>query len=288
MIKKWLALLAAMMLLVSTWTVAAEEVIINKIENPENRFAFPEDAKLLEIYFPKIYDCAAAFIRYGEYSMLFDCGGGQWEQTKHLLDRLGVTEMTYACNSHPHTDHIYGYQFVLKEIPAGMFQLFFDENYVHANKCAFKIYDELHAMGVPFQRLYDGDTIPFGDVQMSILQCTDPEFTGNNQSALLKVQLGERSFLFTSDIQMDAQRKLAARNVDLRADIVQAPHHGYNRTQRVFLDAVAPELVIVTSLKSSANGVKLLKELNIDYLYTSQEIIKMTTDGEVWVVEYLK
>lgn len=288
MMKKWLALLLTLLLLTPLCAPAEESVIINKIKEPLNDFSFPEDAKLLEIYFPKIYDCAAALIRYGEYTMLFDCADLQWPEITHMLDLLGVTELTYACNSHPHTDHIYGFQHVLKEVPAGEFLRFFGDYYKDANDCAQKVYQQLREMEVPIRNLSHGDTIPFGDVNITVLQKLDPKFSGNNESALLMVELGERRFLFASDIQRDAQRKLVADGEDLDADILQYPHHGYNRMQVVFMEAVSPELVIVTSLANAAKGVALLKEEGIDHQYTHSGIVKMATDGQVWVVEMLK
>ena len=286
--KKWLALLAVAMMLVPLCAFAADEIIINKIQNPENDFAFPEDAKLLEIYFPKIYDSAGAFIRYGEYTMLFDTAGGQWDQTKKLLDSLGVTELTYACNSHPHSDHVYGFQYIFKDIPAGEFIRFFEDDFLDANKTALREYEALRAMGVPFRHLQPGDIIPFGDVKIRVLQAIDPKFSGNNQSALLMVELGERRFLFASDIQMDGQLRLLDNNEDVKADILQHPHHGYNRMQHRFLMAVDPELVIVTSLAASANGVDYLEQMNVAYHYTNLGVMKMTTDGSVWVIERIK
>lgn len=286
--KKWIALLMAAMLFLPVCCAAAENIIINKITDPGNDFAFPADAKLLEIYFPKIYDSAAAFIRYGEYTMLFDSAGEQWEQTRKLLDRLGVTELTYACNSHPHTDHIHGFRYILADIPAGEFQRFFEDDFIDANKSSLKEYEALRAMGVPFRQLQHGDTIPFGDVKITALQAAVPEFSGNNQSALLMVELGERRFLFASDIQMDGQLWLVNNQEDIRADILQHPHHGYNYMQIPFLNTVDPELVIVTSLDSSARGVEQLKMYGIRYHYTNLGIMKLTTDGHVWLVERIK
>lgn len=286
--KKWIALLMAVLLWLPVCATAEDSVVINKIKQPLNDFAFPEDAPLLEIYFPKIYDCSAAFIRYGEYSMLFDCADLQWTEVADMLDKLHVTELTYACNSHPHTDHIYGFQHLLKEIPAGEFLRFFRDYYKDANDCAVKVYEQVRELGIPIRQLESGDTIPFGDVNITVLQTLDEKFSGNNESALLMVELGERRFLFASDIQMDSQKRLVAEQADLKADIVQHPHHGYNRMQQPFLAAVDPELVIVTSLPNAANGVKLLKEKGIDFQYTHSGIVKLTTDGNVWVVEWLK
>lgn len=286
--KKWIALLLMFALLLPLIPATAETVIINKITDPENDFEFPEDAKLLEIYWPKIYDCAAVYLEYGEYNMLFDCGGELWQETQKLLDRLGVTELTYAFNSHPHSDHIGGYQHVLKKIPAKEFLLCFDEDSEYSNDLAFKVYDQLHAINIPFRRLYDGDTIEFGDVQISIMQRTDDDLTGNNRSAVMKVELGERSFLFASDIQAAAQLLYVANQAPLKADILQHPHHGYNIMQYKFLEAVDPELVIVTSMSAFAGGVKQLKSNDIAYHYTNLGIMHMTTDGNVWVIDRIK
>lgn len=286
--KRILALLMILMLLLPLAASAEEQIIINKIKDPDNDFAFPEDAKLLEIYFPKIYDSASALIRYGEYSMLFDCAGDCWESVPKLLAYAGVTELTYACNSHPHTDHTYGYQFVLQEYPAGEFIRFFEDDFHDSNPAAIKVFNKLREMGVPFRQMGHGDTLPFGDVKISFMQADNPEYTGNNLSVLMMVELGQRRFLFASDLQIDGQRWHVNNGSDLQADILQHPHHGYNRMQPVFVDAVDPELVIVTSLPNAALGVPYLKDRGISYTHTHQGITKMTTDGSVWVIERIK
>lgn len=286
--KKLLALLMVLLLAAPLCAAAEEAIIINKIKDPDNAFTFPEDAKLLEIYFPKIYDSASALIRYGEYTMLFDCAGECWERVPELLEYAGVTELTYACNSHPHTDHTYGFQFVLQDFPAGEVLRFFGDDPLYSNIAAMRVFDKLREMNLPIRQLSHGDTIPFGDVKISVMQADDPDFSGNNLSALLMVELGQRRFLFASDIQRDGQLWLLDEQADLKADILQHPHHGYNRMQYKFLKAVDPELVIVTSMPSYANGVDYLKDMNVDYLHTHQGIVKMVTDGSVWVVERIK
>lgn len=286
--KKWLSLLAALLLMLPLCANAEDRIIIDKIKHPADDFAFPADAQLLEIYFPKIYDSAAALIRYGEYTMLFDCADDQWGQVSALLDRLGVTELTYACNSHPHRDHIYGFPHVLKDVPAREFLRFFGDDYEYTEASARKAYAQLRELGIPFRQLGNGDTIPFGDVKITALQCLDPEFSANNASALLMVELGQRRFLFASDIQIAAQRRLLADDADVRADILQHPHHGYDEIRTYFLEEVDPELVIITSLPNASNGAAFLRELGVPYLHTHLGITRMTTDGNVWVIERFK
>lgn len=286
--KKILLLLLALLLLPLLTCTAEESVIINKITDPENTFTFPEDAKLLEIYFPKIYDCDAAFIRYGDYTMLLDCAGEQWERTQELLKRLDITELTYAYNSHPHTDHVHGFQYLLKDIKIENFLLSFEEDYVYANGTAKVVYDAMHANNVPFTFVHDGDTIDFGDVKMTVYQRSEEDLTGNNASALLKVEFGERSFLFTADIQMDAQLLFVNDNAPLQADFMKYPHHGYNNMQYAFLNLVDPELVIVTGASFSVNGLDVLKNNDVPYHYTELGILHLVTDGNVWVLDRIK
>lgn len=284
--KKCLALLLVFALLLPAAALADEDVvIINKIKNPENPFTFPEDARLLEIYFPRIDDNDSAFLRYGDYTMLLDCAGAQWERVRSLLAGLNVTTLTYAYNTHPHTDHIGGFQHLLKEVKAENFIYAFPEDYTYNDKPAPKVYAELHSQEVPFRRVQHGDTIDFGEVEMTIFQRWNDAFTCNNNSSMLLVRYGERSFLFSSDIQRDAQLNYVAHADPLQADIMTFPHHGFNRMQRSFLSLVEPELVVITSGSMFAEGVPLLKEQNIPYHYTELGVMRFATDGKVWLVE---
>jgi len=287
--KKIFALLLVLLLLPLSAAFGEEEIIINNIANPSNSFTFPEEATLLEVYFPKIHGCDAAFVRYGEYSMLIDCAGNQWRDTKAMLDKLKITEMTYALNSHPDADHIGGFNHVLKEIPAQEFLLGFPEDYPDGDTVRFKVYNDLHTLGIPFRRVADGDTIAFGDVKMTVYQRTDESLARvNNKSVMVKIELGNRSILFTGDVQRDAQLLFIQDQPDIQSDILKFPHHGYNNMQPGFLSLVDPELVIVTSGRSGANGAKQLNDQKITHYFTENGILRLATDGTVWMVERIK
>lgn len=288
--KKWFALLAAMVLLLPCCTAFAdEEIIISKIADPDNDFAFPEDAKLLEVFFPQISGCDAALVRYGEYSILIDCAGNQWRQVEAMLKRLGVTELTYALNSHPDADHLGGFNHVLKNVPAGEFLLGFPEDYDEGDTLRFKVYEDLHAQGVPFRQVQHGDVLEFGDVKVTVHQHTDEHLERvNNKSVVLMIELGERRILFTGDIQLDGQMCYVNEQADLKTDVLKFPHHGYKNMNASFLELVDPELVIVTSGRNTADGAKQLKNAGITHYYTEKNILHLVTDGNVWLVERIK
>ena len=285
---KRIAILCLALLILLSAGASAEEIILNKIRGDHADFTFAEDAKLLEVYFPQVFGCDAALVRYGDYSMLIDCAGNQWKTVKQTLDKLGVTQLTYAVNSHPDADHIGGFNRVLKDIPAGEFLLGFPEDHDSGDEVRFQVYEDLHAQGIPFRRVHHGDTIDFGDVKITVYQRTDDHLPRvNNKSVMLMIQYGERRIFFTGDVQAAAQELIGANSegLDLDCDILKFPHHGYDRMQKEFLDLTAPELVICTCGDSKTEGIKQLKERKIPYQMTANQTLLLKTDGKVWTME---
>ena len=285
---KRIAILCLALLILLSAGASAEEIILNKIRGDHADFTFAEDAKLLEVYFPQVFGCDAALVRYGDYSMLIDCAGNQWKTVKQTLDKLGVTQLTYAVNSHPDADHIGGFNRVLKDIPAGEFLLGFPEDHDSGDEVRFQVYEDLHAQGIPFRRVHHGDTIDFGDVKITVYQRTDDHLPRvNNKSVMLMIQYGERRIFFTGDVQAAAQELIGANSegLDLDCDILKFPHHGYDRMQKEFLDLTAPELVICTCGDSKTEGIKQLKERKIPYQMTANQTLLLKTDGTVWTME---
>jgi len=287
--KKFVAL-CLLLLLIPCFGAYAEEVVLNKLHGDHADFAFAEDAKLLEVYFPPIFGCDAALIRCGEMSMLIDCAGNQWKSTKAMLDKLGVTELTYALNTHPDADHIGGFNHVLKEIPAGEFLMGFSEDHDSGDEVRFRVYEDLHAQGIPMRRVGNGDTIEFGDASITVYQRLEDHLPRvNSKSLTLMIRYGERSIYFTGDVLAPGQELLAEHNgADLDADILKYPHHGLEPMRDAFLSAVSPDLVIATSGKNDVNGVQDLKKRGISCLITANRTLALKTDGHVWTVEKMK
>ncbi len=286
--KKLILLLLALLLMLPAFALAQDAVIVNKIKDKNNDFAFAEDAKLLEVYFPKIYGCDAALVRYGDKTMLIDCAGMQWQEVESLLKRLKITELTYAVNSHPDADHIGGLNSIAKRFPIGEFILGFPEDYDAGDEVRFRVYSDLHKYNVPFRRVGEGDTIDFGDVQITVHQRLDEHLPRvNNKSVTLMIKYGERSIYFTGDIQQPAQELLAGAGLDLKTDILKFPHHGYEPMHDGFLEATAPELVVATSGQVNEKGIASLREKSLPVLMTASYILKLTTDGSTWLVERL-
>ncbi len=288
--KRILMILLALMLALPCLAAAQDNIVLNRTKGDHADFAFAEDAQLLEVYFPQIYGCDAALVRYGDKTMLIDCAGTKWQQVDALLKRLKVTELTYAVNSHPDADHIGGLNSIAKRYPIGQFILGFPEDYDAGDEVRFKVYEDLHALNVPFRRVTEGDTIDFGDVQITVHQRTDEHLPRvNNKSVTLMITYGERSIYFTGDIQGAAQALLAEGTAPgtLKADILKFPHHGYQPMNEEFLAAVSPALVVATSGQLSDPGLVWLREKGVPVHMTANSMTKLTTDGKTWVLDRL-
>jgi len=285
---KKLLSLCLLLFFIPFFGASADEIILNKIQGDYADFAFAEDAKLLEVFFPQVFGCDSALVRYGEHTMLIDCAGNQWKTVKQTLDKLGVTQLSYALNSHPDADHIGGFNRVLKDIPAGEFLLGFPEDHDSGDEVRFQVYEDLHAMSIPFRRVKQGDTIAFGDVQITVYQRTDEHLPRvNNKSVMLMIQYGERRIFFTGDVQAAAQELIGANaeGFDLDCDILKFPHHGYDRMQEEFLAVTKPELVICTCGDSKTKGIEQLKAHRIPYQLTANQTLRLATDGRIWTME---
>lgn len=90
-----------------------------------------------------------------------------------------------------------------------------------------------------------GQKIKFQDVIFEILGVRNPELTGNainNQSAVWRVNIGEKSILFLGDLGVQGGKKLLASpyRSRLKADYVQMAHHGQAGVNEEFYKAVNP------------------------------------------------
>ena len=112
-------LLTVLMLLGTAAGEGADKTVINRINAPDVSadFAFAENTDLLEIIFPQILDCDAAFLRCGGETMLIDCAtSGQARRILNMFKQLGITHVDKIVNTHPHADHIGGFAELIKEI----------------------------------------------------------------------------------------------------------------------------------------------------------------------------
>ena len=282
--------------------IVLNPIVINRAADPEAEpgFEFPEDARLLHIWFPNVLNADEAILVFGDQVWLIDCGdermGGRGAA---LIQKLGIETVEKVINTHPHHDHLNGLQATDKAAKVGELAVCFtEENIRHAtSRKHFRnamAYAEKNEIAVTSYEEGSVFTMGEGEVTLTCYVNSEKNLDVNNRSAQIMLRYGKRSILFMADMEKPGQQAMLQRvpTEELKADLLKYPHHGKSAMEDVFLEAVDPVAAIITNKKvEDWNGIKYLKKKKIPYLYTTVYINKkaqylhLVTDGETWVLE---
>ncbi len=284
-----LLLLAALLMPLA---FADDSVIINLVDDPYADYAFEEGADILEIVFPRVYSSDCAILRYQGQVMMIDASTKNQTMRNRIYtacDTIGVDHIDIAYNSHPHDDHIDGFQYVNEYAPISKLLITFPADFDSRMKAAVRYMNE---HDIPVENVESGDVITLGDgaVTMTVIQYRYSGWTVNDQSAMLMVQYGDRRFLFVGDNENRSQKWHVEHSpaIGLKADIMKYPHHGQVKLVDSFLEAVSPELAFLNGAADVMNGGKsYLEAKSVPYLLGYQGLTRMRTDGHIWVIDYL-
>jgi competence protein ComEC len=109
----------------------------------------------------------------------------------------------------------------------------------------------------------------------------------NNTSIVLRLDLGEISFLFAGDVYGSTERELVKRGIDLSSDILKVGHHGSKTsTSEEFVREVLPEIAVISVGSGNSYGhpheetLDTLGKYDITIFRTDlQGDIKIISDG---------
>jgi competence protein ComEC len=117
----------------------------------------------------------------------------------------------------------------------------------------------------------------------------------NDASAVVKVRFGAVSLLATGDAGEQAQRWLLHSGADLRATVLDVPHHGSRHVLAPFLRAVRPKVAVISSGRNNPFGhpapetLAALQALNATIWRTdAQGGLLVWTDGRHWRLSPLR
>ncbi|HKU41975.1 MAG TPA: DNA internalization-related competence protein ComEC/Rec2 [Polyangiales bacterium] len=166
--------------------------------------------------------------------------------------------------SHPHPDHYLGLSAVLDSVPIAEV---WDTGQAHAEAersstaaQAAAWLDRARAKGATIRGPPElcSKARGFGAATVDVLwPC--PGFDAgrgpNDNSFVLRVRYGGHAFLFTGDIEADAEAELVASGLPLQAQVLKVPHHGSATSSGpALLRAVRPELAVISAGASNRFG----------------------------------
>ena len=212
---------------------------------------------------------------------------GERVVSEYLWSR-GLDRVDYLIATHADADHIDGLNDIARNfkvraaivarVPMG------DREFA-------KFAQTLNTAGVPLAIVGNGDVIQLGNVLIDVLWPTPVHAANlpsrNNDSIVLRIRFGERSFLFTADIEKETEAGLVKTGIDLHTDVLKVAHHGSKTSStEQFVAAARPTIAIISVGRHSMFGhphkevVERWRAAGAEVLTTGEKgTISIVTDG---------
>ncbi len=210
----------------------------------------------LTIHFIDVGQADSALLECGGEFMLIDGGNRDDGQLMvSYLEQMGVEELSAVVCTHAHEDHVGGLPSVLAVYPT-------QAVYAPTRTYSSRIFDDfmyyVDQQGLEVTIPQPGDTIPFGEAEITVLGPVKSYPDPNNTSIVLKVVYGESTFLFTGDMEVAAENDMMDywdNDALFAADVLKVGHHGSNTSSGYrFLNAVLPTYGVIPVGKDNDYG----------------------------------
>ncbi|MDD4495853.1 MAG: DNA internalization-related competence protein ComEC/Rec2 [Eubacteriales bacterium] len=226
-------------------------------------------------------------------AILIDAGGsslsGSSEGEKVIIPYLrhkGIGRLDLIIATHAHNDHIGG----LKDVIVGIKT---ERMAVSPLMLENEVMDDLTTVcrlrGTEVIVLSKGDRIWINEhIRLDILYpgTGGNDYSLNNQSLVIKLSYMEAEFLFTGDIEEEAEKVLIDEDFDLSSDVLKVAHHGSNSSSTdVFMERVSPLTAIISVGRNSfghpaPRTLQMLEQFNATAFRTDLHgAISIATDG---------
>lgn len=180
----------------------------------------------------------------GEFILIDGGNVGDSSLVVSYLEQAGVQQLKAVVCSHAHEDHAGGLPGVLAVYPT---EAVYAPTGTYASNCFDDLVYYTDQQGLEITIPQVGDTFRFGQAEAELLGPVKTYAETNNTSLVLMITYGSNRFLFTGDMETDAEADLLESGADLKADVLKVGHHGSDTsTSYRFLYEVAPDHAVIS------------------------------------------
>lgn len=215
--------------------------------------------------------------------MLIDAGPAEsGDKVASYIARLGYSRIDFVVATHPHEDHIGGMARVLGSFDVGEIWM----PRATSNTATFeRLLDAIADKGIPVHAAEKGKVIcSGGGATATVLSPSEATYSDlNDWSAIVELDVGSRSFLFTGDASSGVIGKACSHHVD----VLKVGHHGSRTSTTPQLAGVlSPDWAVISvgtgnsyghpseEVLSALSGVAHLLRTDLDGAVT------LSCDGE--------
>ena len=214
-----------------------------------------------------------------EKIILLDTGRSGREAASFLKYR-GKNSVDVIILSHVHPDHTGGFEYIV--------QRFKVKEHWDSGRLIFS--EDINP-SIKHRTLERGDVVEGKGYSMYIFHPYPRFYTmygneymsANNDSLVLKIEGKNKSFLFTGDIDEEAEKDILQLGRWLKSDVIKIPHHGGKTSAyKPFFDAVSPDVAIISMGRDNRFGHPHKEMLTI---LRGVKIYRTDSDGAIKIRE---
>lgn len=222
-----------------------------------------------EVHFIDVGQGDSILITGGGQAILIDAGeNDKGDEVVAYLEKCGVRHLDLVIGTHPHSDHIGGLDVVLDNISADQLWMpEIPEKIMPTTRTFNDLLDAAENNNVSLLTAVPGDRAELCGGTLQVLGPVKEYDDLNNVSLVTKFTFGGNSFLFTGDMESDAEADLLESGAKVSADVLKMGHHGSSTSSsKAFIDAVDPDIFVIQLGEGNSYGhphketLALLKE----------------------------
>ena len=229
-----------------------------------NMFISNANSQQLEVHHIDVGQGESIYIELPDGSdILIDAGKSNYGSTvvNYLKGQEKNIDIEYLIATHPDADNIGGMSEVFKQLNVKNF--IYPKDTPHDKKTWQNVLSLADAEGCNIKDSTPGTTFNIGGATMKFIQPSVDYSDNNDDSVVTYLEYKDVNFMFTGDIEADAEKDMVAKNLVPDVDFMSVPHHGSKGSStEAFLEKAKPEHAIVSVGANNSYGHPTADALN--------------------------